>query len=184
MRNVKKDLDLNILNEFLICDPINGKLYWKFRDIKWFKSEGSWKSWNTRCANKEAFTALSHGYRVGRILEINYPAHVIIWVMTSNRWPDPHIEIDHKNENKLENNFNNLRESTKSQNSSNIQLKRNNTSGYKGVCWSKRKRKWFMQIKANGVYKTSYHKDIIEAAKAYNVAAMALHGPFAKLNVV
>ena len=59
--------------------------------------------------------------------------------------------IDHKDNNKLNNNVNNLRWVTSSQNSQNAKLSRSNKSGVKGVIYSKNHKKWRADIRANGI---------------------------------
>ena len=52
------------------------------------------------------------------------------------------FDIDHINRNKLDNTRLNLRYATRSQNILNMDVKNNNTSGFKGVSWSKQHQKW------------------------------------------
>ncbi len=59
----------------------------------------------------------------------------------------------------------------------------NNTSGYKGVSLFGRDSKWKAQIQVDGKKRhLGYFDDKIEAAKAYDRAALELHGEFAVLN--
>lgn len=118
----------------------------------------------------------------GRILiGINgrlYKAHRIIWAMANGYWPEK--QIDHINGDPSDNRLPNLREATKSQNMMNIKKIKSNTSGFKGVGWSKSSQKWRAYIVANGVH---YHLGLFEtkedAAQAYAQAAKKLHGVFA-----
>ncbi len=92
--------------------------------------------------------------------------------------------VDHRNGDCLDNTRANLRVTDSRGNNSNAQ-KRNSarTSRYKGTHFSKRERKWKAQIQVNkkkislGTYATE-----LEAAIAYNEAAIIYHGEFAKLN--
>jgi len=92
--------------------------------------------------------------------------------------------VDHINGNPLDNRRENLRITTKQQNCCN-QRKRVGSSKFKGVVWHKMGGGWIAQI---GVNYKRYHlgsfKSEIEAAKAYNDAAIKYHGEFACLNVI
>lgn len=95
----------------------------------------------------------------------------------------PGLETDHINGNKLDNRRENLRICTSSQNKANSGLSKMNTSGYKGVRWRESRQKWEVDIRKDGrkVFLGRFD-DIIEAAKAYDLAAKAHYGEFAKLN--
>jgi len=58
----------------------------------------------------------------------------------------PNVDIDHRNGDKTNNLRSNLRECTRSQNTMNARLAKNNTSGVTGVCWDNSKNKWMAQI--------------------------------------
>lgn len=95
------------------------------------------------------------------------------------------MDVDHKNHNGLDNRRSNLRVCTRAQNLANTRPGRNNTSGYKGVSWSKQHRKWAAYIKIN--YKRRHLGLFMEkrdAATAYNTAAYEAWGEFAYLNDV
>ena len=92
--------------------------------------------------------------------------------------------IDHKDGNGLNNQKNNLRTCTISENNKNRHTI-NNSSGYLGVSLSKRRKKWLAQIKNNKkVIYLGYFKDKKDAAKAYNEAAIKYHGEFASPNII
>jgi len=58
-------------------------------------------------------------------------------------------------------------------------LNKNNTSGHRGVCWSKNAQRWTVYIRFQ---KKSYYlgifEDIQDAIKARREAEQKLHGPF------
>jgi len=90
---------------------------------------------------------------------------------------------DHKNRNGLDNRRNNLRICTRSQNQYNRAKQLNNTSGFKGVCWVPRRNKWRVDITVDKKrISLGYFSDVIEAALAYDRAALLYHGEFAQLN--
>lgn len=59
------------------------------------------------------------------------------------------MDTDHINRNKLDNRKCNLRMVTRSENMRNTGLQRNNTSGYKGISWDKKRLLWESHIKNN-----------------------------------
>ena len=59
-------------------------------------------------------------------------------------------QVDHINRDRLDNRIKNLRLATPSQNIINASLNKNNTSGFKGVHWNKREKRWLARIKVNG----------------------------------
>lgn len=95
---------------------------------------------------------------------------------------DRSIEVDHKNGNGLDNRKQNLRICTRSENMRNLRNFRN-TSGYKGVHWKSRDKRWRAQICTAGkqLYLGNYD-DPIKAAKAYDEAARKHHGKYACTN--
>lgn len=89
--------------------------------------------------------------------------------------------VDHINGNSLDNRRNNLRLCTHAQNIHNQRLSQRNTSGYKGVSYSKKRKKWSAEIKADNVRYKLGHFDTPEAAhEAYCTAATKLFGDFAR----
>lgn len=92
---------------------------------------------------------------------------------------------DHINRNPLDNRRCNLRPCTKSQNGANSKLSKRNTSGYRGVYWSKQKRKWHSSIKKdNKDNHIGFFMDKEEAALAWNEKAKELFGEFAYMNII
>ena len=96
--------------------------------------------------------------------------------------PNSSLWIDHINGNKLDNRRSNLRLCTPSQNSTNVsKRKKNASSRFKGVCLAKYG--WQVDIWADCKhYYVGTFKDEVEAASAYNDAAIRLQGEFARLN--
>ena len=95
------------------------------------------------------------------------------------------VMVDHRNGDKLDNRKENLRLCTNSQNQANRQVFRG-ASPFKGVCWQKRLNgtgSWKAQLIVNGevVYLGVFKTDL-EAAAAYNEAALKHFGEFAHLN--
>lgn len=94
----------------------------------------------------------------------------------------PKMEVDHINMDKLDNRRENLRICTPSENKMNIGLKKNNQSGFKGVSWSRRAKKWQAAIGLNKVHHhLGWFDSKEEAIEAYRKKARELHGDFLRL---
>jgi hypothetical protein len=94
-------------------------------------------------------------------------------------------ETDHKDGNGLNNQRRNLRAATNSENQANCPIKKNNTSGYKGVTWDASRGKWLVQIQVN--YRKiglGRYVDKREAARIYNKSAKKYFGKFTTVNKI
>ena len=90
---------------------------------------------------------------------------------------------DHKDRDGLNNQKENLRECNNSGNRMNSRIAKNNTSGFKGVCWLESRQRWFAQIVLNKKHHSiGYFKKKNDAAIAYNKAAREMFGEFAYVN--
>jgi AP2 domain len=91
--------------------------------------------------------------------------------------------IDHRNGNGLDNQEHNLRVATPAQNMANARSFLGSSSAYKGVSWHKPNRSWYAKITVNKHQKNlGYFTTEEDAARAYDVAALAAWGEFARLN--
>ena len=92
--------------------------------------------------------------------------------------------VDHINNNRLDNRRANLRIVTPSQNGMN-RAHGYGKSRYRGVAWRPIEKKWQAQIKSAGkYYYLGCFESEIDAAKAFNEAAIRIHGEFGKLNII
>ncbi len=99
-----------------------------------------------------------------------------------NKTPDG-FHTDHIDGNTLNNKKNNLRDATRSKNMMNQKKREKCFSRYKGVCFSKDRQKWQVDIQKNkkSIFIGRFTCEI-EAARAYNKAALEHFGEFARLN--
>lgn len=110
-------------------------------------------------------------------------------------------EIDHIDQNPLNNHIENLRECTRTENMRNRSSFKNSTSQYFGVSSKKKTNKytskvtgeirisirvgWVVQIQINKIKKeVGFFTDEIKAALSYNKAAVKHFGEFAHLNII
>lgn len=118
----------------------------------------------------------SQGYLQMTVDEEKFLVHRVIWFWVTGEWPD---EIDHKNLEKTDNRFDNLRAAGRSANNQNTRAHKDNASGLKGV--SRKRDRWRARIRIDGrevslgAFST---KDA--AAAAYAAAARQHFGEFAR----
>ena len=152
---------------------------WEYRDghLYWRENRGS----RGRAGDKVGSVDCGKTgpqYRRIKVDGKKYRAHRIIFLMHRGYLPD---EIDHIDGNGLNNDVENLRAATRSQNGSNRGTQTNNTSGFKGVSWHKTSNKWQAVIKFDGKQRHLGYFDTPDAAhEAYKAAAKRLHGEFAR----
>ena len=140
--------DKDELQKLLSYDQETGKLTWKPRENTYFKTNRAQIAWNTRYANKEAFTSTSkQGYKVGAIYDINYRASRVIYKLVFGIDAD---NVDHINGVRTDNRLINLRNIPKTDNQKNMKRFSNNTSGVTGVSWNPEKSKWMVNIGVKG----------------------------------
>lgn len=90
------------------------------------------------------------------------------------------MTVDHADGDVLNNRLENLRLATRSENSRNRKTK----SEYKGV-YPMCSGRWYASIFKEGKrYRIGHYDTAIEAARAYNEAALKYHGQFARLNAI
>ena len=109
-----------------------------------------------------------------------YGAHRLAWFYVYGAWPVE--EIDHRNGRRADNSLSNLREATRAQQMANLKRPRTNTSGFKGVSFHKKRRRWRAYIAVDGRPRHLGYFDTAEAAHAaYAAAAAEQFGEFARV---
>jgi hypothetical protein len=181
-----KGIPLSYIQSVLKIDPSSPS------GLTWLPRTNEWNAWNARFANKpagykQASPRNEYQYEYWRTC-INYndkATHLkcsrIIFLLHKSYLIKDNI-IDHIDGNSLNNNPDNLRESTDSENQQNSKISKRNTSGHKGVCWDKNSRKWRVQISALGKsYHFGLHEKLEDAIKVSIAARKKLHGDFGRI---
>jgi hypothetical protein len=146
-------LDHLYLKEILHYDPETGI-------FKWLVHKGS-----RALVGAIAGTIKPNGYLHINIDRKTYLNHRLAWLYVHSTWPQ--YEIDHIDGDKINNRLANLRDATRKQNAENQKLLIINTSGYRGVSWSKREKKWRAELKNDGKkMHLGYYEKLEDAALA------------------
>lgn len=160
---------VEVLETLFAYDPETGELHWKPRTSPGFNRSG-------RIAGT---IGPSHGYLVVGIEGTYYYAHRIIWkIMTGC---DPCDQIDHRDLDRINNRWSNLREANNGTNKRNSTRYKNNKSGVKGVCWDSYHQKWRAYISTNGrQHKLGRFSSLTDAAAVVSQARARMHGDWAR----
>ena len=145
----------------------DGFLYWKISKCP------------AKAGNKAGRIIGAGYYQLGLNRKV-YSNHRLIFLMHHGYLP---IEVDHKDNNKLNNRIENLRAATSSQNSFNKPKRATNTSGVKGVNWDKGSNQWIARCEVGKKrYFLGRFNDIKEAEKVIVQFRNQHHGSFANNN--
>ncbi len=132
-----------------------------------------------RIPNRPAGVIRRDGYVLIGCCGINQYAHRIAWLYHYGEVPT--CEIDHIDGNPSNNKICNLRNSRRHENGWNIGVKKNNTTGFKGVDYRKSDGKFRARIRIKGHrIELGLFSSAEAAHEAYCIAADKLHGRFAR----
>jgi hypothetical protein len=154
---------VELLREWLHYDPELGQLTWR-------------KNRARKNAGKLATSRASTGYLQVKFENKNYQAHRIAWAIYYGKDPGNFV-IDHKNRTRDDNRIDNLRIASTADNCYNV-ARKDNISGFLGVVWNKRLKKWAATIQVErrrlhiGVYA------LFEDAVAARLQAEEKYGVF------
>lgn len=166
-RKFKRLPSIRLLKEYLNYNPKTGKVWW-------IKRMGGGRNYPGRvitCVGNSGYYMIGFGQQV-------YVLHRIIWKWMTGKDPGKH-EVDHRNLNRLDNRWSNLRLASSSQNMHNMKLLKRNKSGFKGVCWSPKDKVWltYATVKYKQ-YRAGRWSNPEDAAKAVQRLRIELHEKF------
>lgn len=160
------EIDVEIVRAALSYDPVTGILRWRVSS----GSATAGKVAGSKITDQDPYSSVKiDGKRFG--------CHRVAWVIMTGVWPK-HL-VDHRNRNKGDNRWENLREATGTLNNMNSRLNSRNRSGYRGVHYCNTRKKWIARICTNrkqrdvGQFATKE-----EAARAYQAEAARRYGDF------
>lgn len=140
-------------------------------------------TWAEKTANKVVVGAVAGctnraGYIVIGINGKLYYAHQLAWLYQTGEWVE---RIDHRDGDRSNNRWGNLRPATPQQNALNSRRAASNTSGFKGVSWHKGAGRWSAYIILDGKKRhLGLHDRAEDAHAAYLAAATAVQPEFAR----
>lgn len=142
--------------------------YW-LSQWNWFAVEIK-NTWYARRSKKKGILRSNEKYEI-------YLHRIVM------RCSDIDFVIDHLDKNGLNNQKENLRMCTKSENNKHTSSHKNSSSQYLGVSYDKNRNKWSANLMNNGkrILFKRYNTEI-EAAKAYDITAKTQFGVYANLN--
>lgn len=168
---------IEVMRDILDYDPATGEFRHKARPL----TTRNASQWNSRWAGKVAGSVMNGGYWFLCIKGQYQLGHRVAWAMYHGSWPG---ELDHKDNNKLNNAIDNLRPATHGQNSQNRAGW--SISGFKGVYRSGGcANRWYARIMID--YRAHYLGSFgsrEEAHEAYKKAALDKHKGFANFDII
>lgn len=162
-------MSLDRIREFISYDPETGVFRW----IKAPTSSGA----NSLLAGKIAGTVRRDGRHFLRFQGAQYLGSRLAWFFVHGEMPPRNADIDHANANPSDDRIDNLRLSSRSQNNVNARPRRNALSAFKGV--TAHRTRWTARYCKR--YLGRFDSEI-EAARAYDAAALAANPTFARVN--
>lgn len=165
-----KSITAKRVREMIIYDPNTGRFTWKI------SRHGPRSKIGDEAGSVHRSTS---GYRTLCLDGVVYHANRIAWLYMTGEWPSG--VVDHKDLDRANNRWSNLRDADWSQSRINTPVGKNNTSGLKGVSKRKDRDKWYASISFQGKqFCLGYFETAQEAHAAYMTRAQELYGEFAR----
>ena len=160
----REDIPVEILAAQLNYNPSTGVITRKVRTAKTLEGE-------------VAGHVNSSGYWSVSVLGRSILAHRIAWAMGTGTWPT--TRIDHINRNRIDNRICNLRIASASENNMNSKLRKNSSTGVKGVYYNKNNANYRARVQRGGeVFEVGSFSTIEEADEMVKKARETIHKEF------
>lgn len=168
------ELTQDYLKSVLLYDPVSGTWTWLYRPL-------ASPQWNGNFAGKAAGGLdPDTGYLRIRIGNKLFYGHRLAFLYMTGSLPVN--ECDHENLDRSDCRWENLRDATHAENNTNKSNRSDNTSGFKGVSFDKKSRKWVSDFRINGKrYRRSGFITAELAYEAYCRDAIEHGGEFARV---
>jgi hypothetical protein len=151
--------------EMLEYDKETGDMTWKVR-----RGRMAWPG-------AKAGTMGPIGYKQVGLFGFRYMLHRVAWFMHYGEWPEN--ELDHINGIRDDNRIENLRPATREQNTQFCKMRKDNTTGVKGVSF--RDGRYLARVRLNGTRKhIGIFSNLNDAEAAIKAAREEMHKEFAK----
>ena len=152
------------LLEVMRYDTFTGNFHWL-------------KSFGNRKAGDVAGRLSENGYLLVSVDCRIYRVHRLVWLYQYGKFPEQYV--DHIDGDKLNNRLCNLREATLAENQKNQGIPKHNTSGFKGVYWNSKDKKWIAKSQLRGkMHYLGGYATPEEASEVYQEFCRNRHGEF------
>src|SRR5262252_2696367 len=172
----KERMPIELVRDLFSYKKSTGELIWRVAP-KWGVKIGDRAG--TIHTDEKGYVCRQIGYK-----RKIYIASHLIWAWMTGEWPKH--SIDHRNNDPLDDRWENLREANQTEQMQNIRRHRDNKTGYKGI-WHQAGRehrdgknyRWQMMVNGKRIYSSERFQTAEEAYAAYCVAVKKYHGDFA-----
>lgn len=153
-------MEIERLKELLHYDPATGVFRWRVT-----RSRGAH-------AGGIAGATDADGYTIIKIMGKPHRASRLAIFYVTGEWPPE--QVDHQNRVRSDDRFDNLLPCNHSENQQNAGLRRDNKSGFQGVSWNKRAKKWSAERELRGRRMHLGYHGTPEAAHAAYIQSKAM----------
>ena len=135
---LSSSIDIDLIRRVLAYCPETGR-------FTWLVQRGTKRPGSAAGSNLDSYHAVT-------VAGTTFRSHRLAVLFMTGCFPDRHMDVDHRDGNKRNNAWVNLRVVTRTVNTQNLQrAHKSNRSGLLGAHWNSQESKWQSHIKINGV---------------------------------